>query len=131
MLLRAVLTRITPTNCDWMLFWSKPQEPKYPCRNGVSIGTVARKGAAYGGSHDAYIDGITGVTPTDETPESLTRVLRELLRDPSQQGKDGDRGPLSGLGRPLARALRGYGGLEALVMRRLSGYGRRSCGWAA
>jgi phosphatidylinositol alpha-1,6-mannosyltransferase len=37
---------------------------------------------AYGGSSDAYIRGITGDAPTDETVAALTRVLNRLLRDP-------------------------------------------------
>jgi glycosyltransferase involved in cell wall biosynthesis len=37
---------------------------------------------AYGGSHDAHIEGITGVTPTDETPEALATVIGELLKEP-------------------------------------------------
>jgi phosphatidyl-myo-inositol dimannoside synthase len=39
---------------------------------------------AFGGSHDAYIDGVTGVAPTDETAESLTDVLADMLRDRSR-----------------------------------------------
>lgn len=37
---------------------------------------------AYGGSHDAYIDGVTGVAPSDETAGTLARTLEDLLRDP-------------------------------------------------
>jgi glycosyltransferase involved in cell wall biosynthesis len=37
---------------------------------------------AYGGSHDAYIDGITGRAPADESSNSLARLIDELLRDP-------------------------------------------------
>jgi phosphatidylinositol alpha-1,6-mannosyltransferase len=39
---------------------------------------------ACGGSHDAYIDGVTGIAPTDETAESLAKVLGDLLQDPSR-----------------------------------------------
>ena len=38
-------------------------------------------GPAYGGSHDAYIERVTGVTPADETPQALTAVLGEMLQD--------------------------------------------------
>jgi phosphatidyl-myo-inositol dimannoside synthase len=38
-------------------------------------------GPACGGSHDAYVDGITGRTPIDETSMSLTAILSELVRD--------------------------------------------------
>lgn len=44
---------------------------------------------AYGGSHDAYIDGITGMAPTDESAESLTAVLRKMMEDPVQLDKMG------------------------------------------
>lgn len=39
-------------------------------------------GPAYGGSHDAYVDRLTGVAPTDETVQALRKTLDELLRDP-------------------------------------------------
>jgi glycosyltransferase involved in cell wall biosynthesis len=38
-------------------------------------------GPAYAGSHDAYVDAVTGVTPADETAESLANTLGELIRD--------------------------------------------------
>ena len=47
-------------------------------------------GPAHGGSRDAYLEGITGLTPTDESPEALAKVLDDLLQDPhkmSQMGK--------------------------------------------
>jgi glycosyltransferase involved in cell wall biosynthesis len=47
-------------------------------------------GPAYGGSHDAYVDRITGVAPTDETTGALADVLDELVGDSerlSQMGK--------------------------------------------
>ena len=46
---------------------------------------------AFGGSHDAYVEGVTGVAPTDETPEALATVLQEVLQDPrrlEQMGRD-------------------------------------------
>jgi phosphatidylinositol alpha-1,6-mannosyltransferase len=36
---------------------------------------------AYGGSHEAFVDGITGAAPQDESAESLRRTLGHLLRD--------------------------------------------------
>ena len=38
---------------------------------------------AYGGSHEAYIEGVTGVAPSDESAEALTRTLHDLLKDPA------------------------------------------------
>ena len=39
---------------------------------------------AYGGSHEAYIEGVTGVAPSDESAEALTRTLHDLLKDPAR-----------------------------------------------
>jgi phosphatidylinositol alpha-1,6-mannosyltransferase len=39
---------------------------------------------AHGGSHDAYIDGMTGVTPADESAAALAVVLERLLRNPDR-----------------------------------------------
>jgi phosphatidyl-myo-inositol dimannoside synthase len=36
---------------------------------------------AYGGSSDAYVEGVTGLAPADESPEALTTLLREALDD--------------------------------------------------
>lgn len=41
-------------------------------------------GPAYGGSSDAYVDRVTGVTPVDETSGGLARALEGLLRDPER-----------------------------------------------
>ena len=46
---------------------------------------------ACGGSHDAYIDQITGVAPTEETAESLSETLGTLLKDPCQLAQMGRR----------------------------------------
>jgi phosphatidyl-myo-inositol dimannoside synthase len=39
---------------------------------------------AYGGSHEAYIEGVTGIAPADESAEALTRTLDNLLKDPAR-----------------------------------------------
>ena len=39
---------------------------------------------AYGGSREAYIEGVTGVAPADESAEALTRTLHDLLKDPAR-----------------------------------------------
>jgi phosphatidylinositol alpha-1,6-mannosyltransferase len=38
-------------------------------------------GPAYGGSHDAFVDRVTGVAPVDESARALAEVLEALLRD--------------------------------------------------
>lgn len=45
---------------------------------------------AYGGSHDAFIDQVTGMAPADESAVALTQVLTAMLDDPvrlAQMGK--------------------------------------------
>jgi glycosyltransferase involved in cell wall biosynthesis len=39
---------------------------------------------AYGGSSDAYMEGITGLAPANETSEALGRVLGEMVADPAR-----------------------------------------------
>ena len=39
---------------------------------------------AYGGSREAYVEGVTGVAPADESAEALTRTLHDLLKDPAR-----------------------------------------------
>jgi glycosyltransferase involved in cell wall biosynthesis len=36
---------------------------------------------AFGGSHDAFVDGVTGVAPADESAQALAKVLDSLLGD--------------------------------------------------
>jgi phosphatidyl-myo-inositol dimannoside synthase len=46
---------------------------------------------AYGGSSDAYVEGITGVAPVNETAEALARVLGDLLENPARLAWMGER----------------------------------------
>lgn len=46
---------------------------------------------AFGGSHDAFIEGVTGVSPVDETTESLTKIVAEILKDPARLAQMGMR----------------------------------------
>jgi phosphatidyl-myo-inositol dimannoside synthase len=39
---------------------------------------------AYGGSREAYVEGVTGAAPTDESAEALTSTLHDLLKDPAR-----------------------------------------------
>lgn len=39
---------------------------------------------AHGGSSDAYVDGVTGLGPVDESAEALARAINEMLEDPVQ-----------------------------------------------
>jgi phosphatidylinositol alpha-1,6-mannosyltransferase len=46
---------------------------------------------AHGGSHEAFVEAVTGVAPTDETEGSLMQVLGRLLDDPAQLEQMGKR----------------------------------------
>jgi phosphatidyl-myo-inositol dimannoside synthase len=46
---------------------------------------------AHGGASDAYMEGVTGVAPADETAEALARVLEELLGNPARLARMGKR----------------------------------------
>lgn len=48
-------------------------------------------GPAYGGSAGTYVDGVTGVTPRDESAAALASVLDRLLREPARLGPMGAR----------------------------------------
>ena len=37
---------------------------------------------AHGGSFDAYVDGVTGLGPVDESAEALAKAISEMLEDP-------------------------------------------------
>jgi len=39
---------------------------------------------AYGGSSDAYVDGVTGIGPVDESAEALALAISEMLADPAR-----------------------------------------------
>jgi len=58
----------------------------------AQVAGTAVIGPAHGGSPGAYLDGLTGVTPRDESVAALTAVLGELLRDPALLADMGARG---------------------------------------
>jgi glycosyltransferase involved in cell wall biosynthesis len=46
---------------------------------------------AYGGSHDAYLEGGTGTAPADESATALAQALRWMLADPVRLAAMGSR----------------------------------------
>jgi phosphatidylinositol alpha-1,6-mannosyltransferase len=48
----------------------------------AQIAGTAVVAPAYGGSHEAFVDGLTGVSPADESVNALVAVLADLLREP-------------------------------------------------
>jgi phosphatidyl-myo-inositol dimannoside synthase len=70
-----------------------------PCGEGLGLVLVEAQvagtavvGPAHGGSPDAYLDGVSGATPRDESVAALARVLDELAREPARLGDMGQRG---------------------------------------
>ena len=58
----------------------------------AQVAGTAVIGPAHGGSPDAYLDGVTGATPRDESVAALARVLDEMVREPARLGDMGERG---------------------------------------
>jgi glycosyltransferase involved in cell wall biosynthesis len=50
----------------------------------AQVAGTAVVGPAHGGSPAAYLDGVTGATPRDESAAALSRLLDELLRGPDR-----------------------------------------------
>jgi len=91
-----------------------------PCGEGfglvlieAQVAGTAVVGPAHGGSSDAYLDGVTGATPRDESVTALAQVLGELTRQPASLGAMGKRGAA------LARARFAPGRYAALAADRL------------
>ena len=70
-----------------------------PCGEGfglvlleAQVAGTAVVGPAHGGSPDAYLDGVTGATPRDESSAALAGVLDEFARQPARLGEMGARG---------------------------------------
>jgi glycosyltransferase involved in cell wall biosynthesis len=58
----------------------------------AQVAGTAVVGPAHGGSRGAYLDGITGETPRDESVPALAQVLDRLLARPGRLGQMGARG---------------------------------------
>jgi glycosyltransferase involved in cell wall biosynthesis len=58
----------------------------------AQVAGTAVVGPAYGGSPDAYLDGVTGATPRDESVAALAQALDELVSQPVRLGEMGKRG---------------------------------------
>jgi phosphatidylinositol alpha-1,6-mannosyltransferase len=60
----------------------------------AQVAGTAVVGPAHGGSSAAYLDGVTGATPGDESVAALTRVLAELTSQPALLREMGRQGAL-------------------------------------
>jgi phosphatidylinositol alpha-1,6-mannosyltransferase len=82
---------------DLLILATRTKTGRHACGEGFGLVLLEAQvagtpviGPAYGGSRDAYLEGVTGVTPAGESAEDLAKVLRGLLSDPgrlSQMGK--------------------------------------------
>ena len=83
---------------DLLVLATRTRTGRYACGEGFGLVLLEARVAgipvvapAYGGSHDAFVNQVTGVAPADESAEALAKVLAELLRDPSRLTQMGKR----------------------------------------
>jgi phosphatidylinositol alpha-1,6-mannosyltransferase len=84
---------------DLFVLASRARHGRRPCGEGfglvlleAQVAGTAVVGPAHGGSPDAYLDGVTGVTPRDESAAALTQVLDGLLSQPGKLREMGSLG---------------------------------------
>lgn len=84
---------------DVLVLATRTRSGKRPCGEGfglvlleAQVAGTAVIGPAYGGSPDAYLDGVSGATPRDETAAALTAVLGNLASEPGRLRVMGARG---------------------------------------
>ena len=75
---------------DLFVLASRARGGRQPCGEGFGLVLLEAQvagtpvvGPAHGGSPDAYLDGVTGATPRDESVAALAELLDELLRQPA------------------------------------------------
>jgi glycosyltransferase involved in cell wall biosynthesis len=85
--------------CDLFVLATRTRSGRRSCGEGfglvlleAQVAGTAVVGPAHGGSLGAYLDGVTGATPRDETVAALTQVLAELTGRPDRLGEMGARG---------------------------------------
>jgi phosphatidyl-myo-inositol dimannoside synthase len=76
---------------DVFVLATRTSRGRSPCGEGfglvlleAQVAGTAVVAPAHGGSADAYVEGVTGVAPTDESAEALARTLGELLGTPTR-----------------------------------------------
>jgi len=84
---------------DLFVLASRARPGRLPCGEGfglvlleAQVAGTAVVGPAHGGSPDAYLDGVTGVTPRDESAAALASVLHGLLSQPGKLREMGSLG---------------------------------------
>lgn len=86
-------------SADLFVLATRTRSGRRPCGEGfglvlleAQVAGTAVVGPAHGGSPDAYLDGVSGATPQDESVASLARVLEDLASQPARLGGMGARG---------------------------------------
>lgn len=76
---------------DLLVLATRTRSGRNPCGEGFGLVLLEAQVAgtpviapAHGGSHDAYIEGVTGMAPTDESVPALASVLRNMLGQPGR-----------------------------------------------
>jgi glycosyltransferase involved in cell wall biosynthesis len=84
---------------DLFVLATRTRSGRRPCGEGfglvlleAQVASTAVIGPAHGGSPDAYLEGVTGATPRDESAAALAAVLGGLVRQPGRLGEMGTRG---------------------------------------
>jgi len=84
---------------DLFVLATRTRSGRVPCGEGfglvlieAQVAGTAVVGPAHGGSPDAYLDGVTGATPRDESVAALSRVLAEVAAEPGRLTAMGARG---------------------------------------
>lgn len=84
---------------DLFVLATRTRSGRRPCGEGfglvlleAQVAGTAVIGPAHGGSPDAYLEGVTGATPRDESAAALAAVLGKLVRQPARLGEMGTRG---------------------------------------
>ncbi len=84
---------------DLFVLATRTRSGPHPCGEGfglvlleAQVAGTAVIGPAHGGSPDAYLEGVTGATPRDESAATLAAVLGGLVRQPGRLAEMGTRG---------------------------------------
>ena len=81
-------------SADLLVLATRTRSGRNPCGEGFGLVLLEAQVAGtpviapgYGGSHDAYIEGVTGMSPTDQSVPELARVLRYMLENPDRMSE--------------------------------------------
>jgi phosphatidyl-myo-inositol dimannoside synthase len=81
-------------DADLFVLATRTRTGRRPCGEGFGLVLAEAQlagtpvvGPASGGSRDAYLDGVTGTAPLDESADALAQTLRALLKDREKLAK--------------------------------------------